>query len=364
MTFGQIMKDLRRKHDMTQEGLAETLGITGQAVSRWENDLAMPDISLLPVLANLFEVTTDYLLGVDITQKESKIQEILREAHQRGIEGNQKKAVEIIRTGLKEYPGSHKLMYWLMFHLSIGIDVPRRDKAARETLLEVASLGEKILAECTDDTLRHSTIEKLCACYADLGEQEKMGRLANTMPGIWESRDSILAMHTRGDEQLTAKRAYIRALLDAAAISLSQLHYRNDTGGVWEEMPPEAILQAQKDTLAIMDILCPDGDYGSLDATRGGAYRVMADICFEAGDWDTGIEHLAKAVAISVRLDTEYDGKKKHTSPLFDGSTYGHFMLNRPHTFSEGLLDTLRGQSYFGRLIATEKGRELIAHLG
>ncbi len=360
MTFGQIIKDLRRKHDMTQEGLAEVLGISGQAVSRWENDLAMPDISLLPVLANLFEVTTDYLLGVDITQKESKINEILHKATQAGIQGNQKEAVDLIRAGLREYPGSYKLMYGLMFHLYIGIDTPRHEEATRKTLLEIVYLGEKILDKCTDDGIRHDTIEKLCAAYADLGEQEKMKKLADTMPGIWQTRAGILAMHTRGEEQLAAKRAYIRWLLDAAAVALSELHYRNDTRGVWAEMTPEDILQAQKDALAIIDILCPDGDYGTLSVTRREIYRIMTDICFEAGDWDTGLTHLEDAVAISAYLDTDFNSAKKHTSPFFCGSNYGYFMQNRPQTFSDGLLGCLKSQPYYDRLLATEKGRELV----
>ena len=60
MTFGQTIKSLRREANMTQESLAELLSISPQAVSRWETDVAMPDISLLPPLANLFNVTTDF----------------------------------------------------------------------------------------------------------------------------------------------------------------------------------------------------------------------------------------------------------------------------------------------------------------
>ena len=63
MTFGQTIKVLRKEANMTQESLAELLSISPQAVSRWETDAAMPDISLLPPLANLFNVTTDYILG-------------------------------------------------------------------------------------------------------------------------------------------------------------------------------------------------------------------------------------------------------------------------------------------------------------
>ena len=62
MTFGKTIKELRQNHAMTQERLAELLNISPQAVSRWETGAAMPDISLIPPLANLFGVTTDYLL--------------------------------------------------------------------------------------------------------------------------------------------------------------------------------------------------------------------------------------------------------------------------------------------------------------
>ena len=55
---------------MTQEQLADILSISPQAVSRWETDAAMPDISLLPPIANLFNVTTDRLLGMEAYQKD------------------------------------------------------------------------------------------------------------------------------------------------------------------------------------------------------------------------------------------------------------------------------------------------------
>ena len=81
MTFGQIIKKLRRDADMTQERLAEVLSVSAQAVSRWETDTGMPDVSLLPPLANLFGVTTDYLLGVDITKKGENIAAIREKAN-------------------------------------------------------------------------------------------------------------------------------------------------------------------------------------------------------------------------------------------------------------------------------------------
>ena len=73
MTIGQNIKRLRKNADMTQEELAEILSISSQAVSRWETDSAMPDISLLPLLCSIFNISADELLGIDVTKQEEEI---------------------------------------------------------------------------------------------------------------------------------------------------------------------------------------------------------------------------------------------------------------------------------------------------
>lgn len=62
-SMGKILTDLRKKHNMTQEQLAERLGVSPQAVSKWENDASCPDIAMLPVIANEFGITIDELFG-------------------------------------------------------------------------------------------------------------------------------------------------------------------------------------------------------------------------------------------------------------------------------------------------------------
>ena len=63
-TIGNRIKQLRKSRGMTQDQLAELVGVSPQAVSKWENDISSPDISLLPKLAEIFQVTTDSLLGM------------------------------------------------------------------------------------------------------------------------------------------------------------------------------------------------------------------------------------------------------------------------------------------------------------
>lgn len=62
MTFGEKLQKLRQKAGMSQDALAEGLDVSRQAVSRWERDETMPETDKVVALADLFGVTTDYLL--------------------------------------------------------------------------------------------------------------------------------------------------------------------------------------------------------------------------------------------------------------------------------------------------------------
>lgn len=67
MTLGEKIAEKRRVRGMTQEEVAEKLGVTAQAVSKWENNNAFPDITLLPRLAELFDTTIDELMSRERT---------------------------------------------------------------------------------------------------------------------------------------------------------------------------------------------------------------------------------------------------------------------------------------------------------
>ena len=81
MKLGLTISKLRKEKGMTQEELAEKVNVSAQAVSKWENDISMPDISVLPVLAEIFDVSIDELLA---REKVSKV-EILEEAKRKDI---------------------------------------------------------------------------------------------------------------------------------------------------------------------------------------------------------------------------------------------------------------------------------------
>ncbi len=65
MDIGRTIKELRQKRGITQEEFSEALRVSVQTISRWENGVNAPDLSMLSQLAVYFKVTTDYLLGLE-----------------------------------------------------------------------------------------------------------------------------------------------------------------------------------------------------------------------------------------------------------------------------------------------------------
>ena len=80
-TLGMMISSLRKEKGMTQLELAEKMGVTDKAVSKWERDLSCPDITSLPKLAEIFEISVDELMQVKTETKEksdeNKVQKII-----------------------------------------------------------------------------------------------------------------------------------------------------------------------------------------------------------------------------------------------------------------------------------------------
>lgn len=71
-TFGNMIAALRKENGMTQLELAEKMGVTDKAVSKWERDLSLPDVSSFPKLAEIFDVSVDELMQVKSSAKENE----------------------------------------------------------------------------------------------------------------------------------------------------------------------------------------------------------------------------------------------------------------------------------------------------
>ncbi|MBP3370431.1 MAG: helix-turn-helix transcriptional regulator, partial [Clostridia bacterium] len=72
LAIGENIRNFRKKNDLTQEALADRLGVTYQSISRWENGTTYPDLELIPAIAEVLAVTVDELLGMPQLEKEKR----------------------------------------------------------------------------------------------------------------------------------------------------------------------------------------------------------------------------------------------------------------------------------------------------
>ena len=95
LTLGKRILYHRKRLGLTQDQLAEKMGVTAQAVSKWEHDLSCPDVTTVPRLAELFGISTDELLGVARPAEETRkshvgevVEEVVRDADESGFHLN------------------------------------------------------------------------------------------------------------------------------------------------------------------------------------------------------------------------------------------------------------------------------------
>lgn len=197
--IGEKIRLLRKKNDVTQDMLADQLGVTPQAVSRWESGVCYPDMNYLPLIADYFSVSMDELLCYNSLQKAQKVQEYMGEADRLLDREKVAEAMELLRGALAEIPSSYELQLEMAGVLSLyAVDAPKEE--GRSALDEAVSLCRHILEGCTDDTVRDETKKTLCDIYAhQLEDNDRALEIADRLHGINVSREIIKATMLTGD---------------------------------------------------------------------------------------------------------------------------------------------------------------------
>lgn len=113
LNFAENLKRLRKEKGITQEKLAETLGVSAQSVSRWELSICYPDLEMLPPLANYFGVTVDHLLSNDIVSKEQD-GEIFEKTVNR-LSDRTTECIDFVKKYCQKYPENDYYAYQLVY---------------------------------------------------------------------------------------------------------------------------------------------------------------------------------------------------------------------------------------------------------
>lgn len=206
ISIGKNLRKLRLEKGLTQEQLAEELGVSPQAVSRWENDGACPDVTLLPALAIFYETSIDALMGMDEIRSAERKRQVHCQAHALVSAGDVRGAVKLLRDALRLYVNDSGLMLALTETLAHLDDPEAVEEAVRlgERALKKADISMK--ARCT------ATANLIFLCLKT-GRNQRAAELAASLPHIWESREMLAPELLAGAEYAAGlKEAIMKAL--------------------------------------------------------------------------------------------------------------------------------------------------------
>ncbi len=205
MTFhlGENLRRFRLQMGLTQEQVADVFGVSPQAISRWENGSAYPDVTLLPGIAMYFDVSLDTLLGMDKIRDADAVNEIHRRVHTFVLEQRYAEAETLIKDRLKRYPNNSGLLIELCEVLS-QMDNTDEAVAISERVLKLSDISMKACSTVTANLLY---------LYLRADRKQDAELLLQTLPHVWESREMLKAELCDNAEYAEALKATIKQLL-------------------------------------------------------------------------------------------------------------------------------------------------------
>lgn len=192
MKIGTKIKELRKQRGITQEQLANSIGISFQAVSKWENNLALPDISLAPILASYFGVSMDDLFDFHLTELEQKVDAICKEAYQYR-ESDPEKSRAILEEGLKTYPDNDIILNNLLYVINYT-----------EKPDETIAIAGKLSETTRESDVKYDALRFLAYAYKAKGDIDSAKAALEQIPEIYFTKLTEIAYLLDGKEKLEA----------------------------------------------------------------------------------------------------------------------------------------------------------------
>ena len=192
MSIGERITELRKQCNMSQGELAQSVNVTRQAVSKWENNIALPDITLSPILAGYFGVSMDELFDYRYDEIQNDINQIVDESV-KYRETDPGEGRKIIEEGLKKYPDNEILLNNLLY-------VVNYSKYPEETI----SIASKLIEKTRYDDIKYDALRFLAYAYKAKGDLKSAEAAIEQIPEIYFSKLTELAFLVEGKPKYEA----------------------------------------------------------------------------------------------------------------------------------------------------------------
>lgn len=185
--IGAIIKKLRTENNITQETLATAIGVTPQAISRWEAEGGYPDIELLPALADFFSVSTDELLGYKLSEREQQLADIKKEMYRLAEDGTLEERLAFARNAISRYPTDFEIRV----NLSVCLYHLWWDTQNADLIKEIENLCSPVVTECKDEDIRYDAINVLVHIYGEAKQVEKAKQAVDLLTPMKYCREFV-----------------------------------------------------------------------------------------------------------------------------------------------------------------------------
>lgn len=327
--LGQKIREFRLRDNRTQAEIADALGVSPQAVSRWEMGATYPDMELLPAIANYFGTSMDGLFGFE-SDREKKIRDLLEQSDN---ESDVEKRIPMLRAALLDFPGNEEIMYelaaslseagWKHLHEHLRYDFVNNDEGylVHDTEIhkenfywtESVKLFENLLGNVKNPNIRNDATYNLTLLYCNLGEYEKALALAEQMPPLQYSREILRASAVDGREKSRMEGA---ALLELAGEFANQTVYAlmSKKSNYNTNFPVRLLRQV----VDLMETLFDGGTMGAYHAVITELLLYLSEHEWRCGMRDDAFATLDRALVHAKAYDALLADETEHpyTSPI------------------------------------------------
>ena len=190
--LGEKIKSLRKQKNISQEVFANYLGVSFQAVSKWENGNTMPDVTMIPAIASFFGVSTDELFDFNLFEMEKQVEAICDESRKYRNE-DPTKSERILRDGLQRFPGNDTILNYLLYTL---------DSQTRSD--EIITLCKTLIESTKYSSIKYDACRILASCYKEKGQNDLIKPTLEIIPEIYFSKLELMALLLDGEDSYEA----------------------------------------------------------------------------------------------------------------------------------------------------------------
>ncbi len=351
-TIGQIIKSLRKERNLTQEELAELLNVTAQAISKWENEAGMPDISQIIPLASVFNVSTDVIFGLCSISNNEEAEKIIFSAKEKIVEQKAtdiKNGYDIIQDGLKKFP-SNLLLLQKSLEYSCALAYPENDcydiKNSHDIYTEAIRQANIVIAYSNNVTniLRAHMIMVLL--HSSYGNTHKALEHAQQFP--WRSDMTIHTMYSHINhvnkeydaEKINCQNGFMFNM-DATLDNIIQLGISYENLCEYDDA-----LKMYKSVFQMIEhIFCEDTYLPPKHIReRGDVHILIARTYLKMNNMDEAIIWLTKMVDYDINVRCNFENEMKVINPFLKDVNYKFYWKH--YNIKTTLLDKLNSNEF------------------